>query len=132
MAAGTADSTRALNRKGRAFCVRTVDPNRVEALPREQVPEVLGQLERLRVLLRALLSTPPAPAPLPTGATGPDRLLNADEAATMLGVSRRWALTEERAEMCERLQQAPLGFPSVHLVVGLDHHGERSDATPTV
>jgi excisionase family DNA binding protein len=66
------------------------DPERAQALTREQVTEVLGQLERLRAFLWAMLSAPPAAAPPPTSASSPDHLLTADEAAVRLGVSRRW------------------------------------------
>jgi len=62
----------------------------VETLPADEVPTLIGDLERLktRLLMRLMESpAPPSPAPPPQPS---DRLLTAHEAATLLGVKPRY------------------------------------------
>jgi predicted DNA-binding transcriptional regulator AlpA len=68
------------------------DPERLDDVPLELVPRLIGEAAALQARLWARLQTPPAPPPAVagTGIAGPDRLLNAGEAAALLGVARRW------------------------------------------
>lgn len=69
------------------------DPTRVESIPPDRIPALLGEVEALRAALWVRLQSaavariaPAAPDP----EKGLDRLLTVDEAAARLGVSRRW------------------------------------------
>ncbi|HUG02585.1 MAG TPA: helix-turn-helix domain-containing protein [Longimicrobiales bacterium] len=70
------------------------DPERVADVEPAAVPELVGELEtlRARLLLRLLSPTPhpAAPSATPTNGAGPDAMLTAEEAARVLGVSKRW------------------------------------------
>ncbi len=60
-------------------------------VPSDQVPELLGDLERLKAALWARLITPAhngQPQPLPSNETG--RLLSPEDAAALLGVKVTW------------------------------------------
>lgn len=70
------------------------DPSRADALPREELPEVLGQVERLKAVLWARLATPEVagngrPVSDTERASG-DRLLTVQELAERLNVDDRW------------------------------------------
>ncbi len=55
------------------------------------IPALLGDLERIRVMAWMRLSAPDVATRAPTRArSGKDRLLTAREAAAVLGVSARW------------------------------------------
>ena len=55
------------------------------------IPALLGDLERIRVMAWLRLSAPQVATRAPTRArSGKDRLLTAREAAKMLGVTTRW------------------------------------------
>ena len=70
------------------------DPDRVEGVNADDLPDLIGAAEQLRAALWARLQrlsaehSTPTPGPAHNG--GPDRLLTADEAAERLGVDRRW------------------------------------------
>lgn len=65
------------------------DPDRLEHVPDEDLPDVLAGLERLRARVWMRMSRPPetngsGPAP------EPDNLLKVEEAADILGVTEDW------------------------------------------
>jgi hypothetical protein len=72
------------------------DPERASALPRADLPELLGQLERLRATLWAALSIPATNGAYVVDhtsgaqATGQDHLLTVQELAVALSVDERW------------------------------------------
>jgi excisionase family DNA binding protein len=78
--------------QGKELLARLVtDPGAVDLLPREQVPEVVAELERLKLILEARYLTSPSPVPPSRSpALDGDELLTAEEAARRLGVSKRW------------------------------------------
>jgi excisionase family DNA binding protein len=76
------------------LAILLTDPTRADALPREALPEVLGQVERLKAVLWARLSTPEVasngrPVSDTERASG-DRLLTVQELAERLNVDDRW------------------------------------------
>jgi len=71
------------------------DPGRASALPRGDLPELLGQLERLRATLWAALSVPQSIGAAESnnadhGSGAADRLLTVPELAEALSVDERW------------------------------------------
>lgn len=68
------------------------DPSRLEALTEDQLPEVLGELERLRAQVWAQLSRPSLPSGATVGMNGgePDTMLNAEAVAEILNVDARY------------------------------------------
>jgi excisionase family DNA binding protein len=72
------------------LAVLATDPARIEHVPAEQLADLIGEAEGLRAKLLRRLVASAAPAPAPPASREPDRLLTADEAAELLGVSRRW------------------------------------------
>jgi predicted DNA-binding transcriptional regulator AlpA len=69
------------------------DPERIQDVPAEALPALIGETEALRARLWARLQAGvPAPAPAPVRANGgePDTLLTAKDAGARLGVSPRW------------------------------------------
>ncbi len=63
----------------------------VQRADRAQIPALLGDLERVRVMAWMRLSAPQVAAHAPTRPSSrKDRLLSAKEAAQVLGVSPRW------------------------------------------
>lgn len=69
------------------------DPARAEALPRAELPELLGQIEQLRAALWTRLQAPLEPEGRPTSdieRKSGDRLLSVEELAERLGVDHRW------------------------------------------
>lgn len=91
------------------------DPERVEAVAPGDVPALLGQLEAVRARLWQRLQAAGAPAaaaaPAPGGNGKPDRLLTADEAASRLGVSRRWMYRHaDTLPFTRRLDRGTLRF----------------------
>ncbi len=63
----------------------------VQRADRAQIPDLLADLERVRVLAWMRLSAPQVAKQAPTRPRpGKDRLLSAQEAAEVLGVSPRW------------------------------------------
>lgn len=67
-----------------------VDPDRLEELPREELPDILADLERLRAKVWARLSVPPAPPEDATSDGNSDRLLDVDGVAEILDVAPRY------------------------------------------
>jgi len=75
------------------LAVLATDPGRVESVPAERLPGLLGEVESLRAALWARLQATAVVRVVPdtSGAQKePDRLLSADEAGGRLGVGRRW------------------------------------------
>ena len=69
-----------------------LEPLDVTNMPREELPELLGDLVTLEARVRLRLAEI-VPA---SQATVEERLLNADEAATIAGTTRRWLLAKTR------------------------------------
>ncbi len=84
----------------------------VERADRTQIPALLADLERVRVLAWMRLSAPQVAAQAPTRPrSGKDRLLSAQEAAELLGVSRRWIYDHAHDLGGQRLSPRCLRFP---------------------
>jgi hypothetical protein len=64
-------------------------PINVAELPRQELPTLLGQLAELTARIQLRLQQPQTPEPAP-------RCLNAEEAARIAGVSKRWLLHRTR------------------------------------
>ena len=63
----------------------------VETLPVDEVPTLIGDLERLKTrLLMRVVETAASSTPEPPPPQSADRLLTANEAASLLGVKPRW------------------------------------------
>jgi len=75
----------------RALAELAADPDRIEELPQEDLPDVLSALEGIRARVWMRLSRPPAPA-RNGGPSEPeeDRMLRVEEAAEILDVEPRW------------------------------------------
>jgi hypothetical protein len=67
----------------------------VDALPRGELPALLGRLTELEARVRLRLAEPPAPK-------AESRALDPDAAAALAGVSRRWLLEHTRGLACRR------------------------------
>lgn len=61
----------------------------VAAVPRDELPALLGRLVELEARVRIRLVEAPSPAPAL-------RLINADEGAAIAGTSKRWLLSRTR------------------------------------
>ena len=67
------------------------DPEAIDMVRSDQLPGLLGEIEALKAKLWARLqASAPHATPAPTRASGPDRLLTAEEVSDRLGVSKRW------------------------------------------
>lgn len=89
------------------------DPERASSLPRGELPEILGQLERLRAALWATLATPPANGSVaqPEAAGDQDELLNVPELAEVLHVDERWVYRRaDSLPFTKRLSDRTLRF----------------------
>ena len=62
----------------------------VEHVPRDDVPDLIGELARAQAILTACSSHPPALPASPSGSGKRDRLLDVNEAAQRLSVNVRW------------------------------------------
>jgi hypothetical protein len=62
----------------------------LDVLSREELPTLLGRLVELEARVRLRLAEPI------TAAAAPPRTIDADEAATIAGTSKRWLLTATR------------------------------------
>lgn len=65
------------------------DPDRLDRLPEEELPEVLAALRELEARVWIRLNRPPEPNGTPELPTG-DRMLKVEEAADVLGVTEDW------------------------------------------
>ena len=63
----------------------------VAALPREELPQVLGRLEELGARVRLRLAEVPA-----TAGPGASRIIDADEAAAIAATAPRWLLSHTK------------------------------------
>ncbi len=59
-------------------------------VPCEQVPDLVAELARAHAALLTVASRPPAAMPRTEDRANEDRMLDVEEAAAMLGVSKRW------------------------------------------
>ena len=90
-------------------------PEKAAAVSPSQVPAVLGQLAELQAIFLARLVAPngshAAPAP-----SEPDRLLTAEEAAPILGMTPRWLYRHSRKlPFARRLSRKALRFSETGL-----------------
>jgi excisionase family DNA binding protein len=76
------------------LAVLAADPTRVEHVPADALPALIGEAEALRARLWARLQAascaPAVAVTAPTVNGGSDRLISAEEVAERLGVDRRW------------------------------------------
>lgn len=74
----------------RALAELAADPERLDSLPDEELPEVLAVLRELEARVWMRLSRPPEPTG--NGAEPPteDRMLKVEDAAEILGVTEDW------------------------------------------
>lgn len=90
------------------------DPARVDEVQAEALPALIGETEALRARLWARLqaASSPAVAASPARPTDqPDRMLTAEEAAELLGVSKRWIYRKaEELPFTRRLSENTLRF----------------------
>lgn len=66
------------------------DPDQLGDVPPEQIPDLLGVLESVRIRLEKRFMSPSLPTVEPVALRQPDRLLDSEEAARRLGVTARW------------------------------------------
>lgn len=68
------------------------DPNRVDNIPTEELPDILADIERLRVRVWTRLNSPPVrpESPNESDSESSDRLLDADGVAEVLNVTERY------------------------------------------
>jgi predicted DNA-binding transcriptional regulator AlpA len=101
-------------------------PISLATLPREDIPVLLGDLETLRARLwDRLLDLQPLPAPPDAGQ---DHLLSPQEAAALIGVSRRWLYRHHsKLPFTRRLSRRTLRFSTLELTRWLaqQQHGRR-------
>jgi len=69
----------------------------VSAVPRHELPTLLGKLTELEARVRLRLAEVPQTAP-----PSPPQLLGADDAADVAGTSRRWLLAATRGRAFRR------------------------------
>ena len=83
----------------------------VEGVSPADIPALIGNLERLKALAWARLTTPKGSGQAPKEPRQPDHLLSAEEAANALGVKKRW-LYDHAAKIpgCQRLSRRCLRF----------------------
>ena len=66
------------------------DPDQVEEIPLEEIPDVLGLLETVKIRLVKRFMAPSLPPKEPRLPKEPDRLLDNQEAAQRLSVKPKW------------------------------------------
>ena len=88
------------------------DPSRIDDVQAAELPTLIGEAEALRARLWARMQATSAPAPpAPAQRNGKDRLLTSDEAAELLGVSRRWVYRKaDELPFTRRLSGGTLRF----------------------
>jgi len=86
------------------------DPNSV---PVADIPDALGELERLKATLWARLT-----APVSTNGSGDDRLLTVDQAAERLGVTRDWLRRRPHLPFVVKLSEGVVRYSAR----GIDRH----------
>ncbi len=83
----------------------------VQRADRAQIPALLGALEQVRAMAWMRLNAPQVATQAPTRPRpGKDRLLSAQEAAELLGVSRRWIYDHADVLEGQRLSARCLRF----------------------
>jgi predicted DNA-binding transcriptional regulator AlpA len=116
-----------------ATCVRlaqiVADPGLIAALPRDDVPELLGELERVRTRLWAHLLRYRDEQQQTERLSSDDRLLTATEAAQLLGVTAKWLYRHHRyLPFARRLSRKVMRFSSLGAARWLAQqaHGRRA------
>ncbi|MFH1763311.1 MAG: helix-turn-helix domain-containing protein [Gemmatimonadota bacterium] len=67
------------------------DPDQMDMIPLDEIPEIIGVLESVRVRLERRFMAPSLPHQVePEVSRAPDRQLTAQEAADRAGVTRKW------------------------------------------
>jgi predicted DNA-binding transcriptional regulator AlpA len=90
-------------------------PEKAAAVSPSQVPAILGQLAELQAIFLARLVNRNGSHPAP-GPAEPDRLLTADEAAPIIGMTPRWLYRHARQlPFARRLSRKALRFSEVGL-----------------
>src|SRR5262245_55559221 len=93
------------------------DPARAADVPLDQVPALLAQLAAVQVaLLARLVANGNGHGDMPKAPAEPDRLLTADEAGAIMGVSPRWLHRRAKAlPFARRLSRKALRFSEAGL-----------------
>lgn len=86
------------------LAVLLAQPERVDGIARERIPDLIGEVEKLGARLRAQLHSPEStPRREENGPQrGADRLLTAKEVGEILGVDKRWAYRNADKLPCTR------------------------------
>ena len=66
------------------------DPDQVDAIRAEDIPDIIGVLESVKTRLFGRLMASSLPQMEPSPSKAEDRLLDATEAAERIGVKRKW------------------------------------------
>lgn len=93
------------------------DPSRVAEIPVQEIPVIVGDLERLKALLFArLVAIPSNGDGQPGRPPEADRLLPPEEAAPLLGVTVKWLYRHaKRLPFTRRLSRKALRFSEAGL-----------------
>jgi predicted DNA-binding transcriptional regulator AlpA len=90
-------------------------PEKAAAVSPSQVPAILGQLAELQAIFLARLVSPNGSHPA-AGPAEPDRLLTADEAAPIIGMTPRWLYRHaKQLPFARRLSRKALRFSEAGL-----------------
>jgi predicted DNA-binding transcriptional regulator AlpA len=101
-------------------------PERVAEVAWNDVPDLLGELEVLRVRLYGRLLRSGIPSEPQRPADGPDRLLSPQEAGSLLGVTTRWLYRHaRRLPFTRRMSRRVLRFSETGLRQWLERQGKR-------
>ena len=92
---------------GPSLDVLLVDPVRATELPVDVIPALIGELEQLKAILWARLAVPRSET---TGTN--DQLLDVDQAAERLGVTRDWLRRRRELPFIVRLSQGVVRYSS--------------------
>ena len=89
------------------LAVLLADPARAAELPVEVIPALIGELEQLKAMLWARIAVPKSDR---NGAN--DQLLDVDQAAERLGVTRDWLRRRRELPFVVRLSQGVVRYSS--------------------
>lgn len=89
--------------------------NLVGKIPPDEIPGLLGDVERIRAMLWARLATPRNP-PATDGVSQADRLLDVNQAAEILNTTSRWLYRHaNKLPFTRRLSRKNLKFSELGL-----------------
>ncbi len=103
----------AIHPRGPELFALLVDPARVHEVPADAIPALLCQLSAIQSALAAKLMAPARTNSSERSES--DRLLTADEAASILGVTPRWLYRHQRLPFVRKLSRKALRVSEVGL-----------------